>query len=64
MFRWLDITTCSALHLESAKETADKYGIPKACSTEELLADSEIEIVINLTIPAVHTEINKQILNA
>ena len=64
MFRWLDITACSALHLESAQKTADKYGIPKACSTEELLADPEIEIVINLTIPAVHTEINKQILNA
>lgn len=64
MFRWLDITACSSLRLESAKKTADKYGIPKACSTEELLADPEIEIVINLTIPAVHTEINKQILNA
>lgn len=64
MFRWLDITACSALHIENAKRTAERYGIPKACSTEELLADPEIEIVINLTIPAIHTEINKQILNA
>lgn len=64
MFHWLDITACAALHLESAKKTADKYDIPKACSTEELLADPDIEIIINLTIPAVHTEINRQILNA
>ncbi|MDD4112960.1 MAG: Gfo/Idh/MocA family oxidoreductase, partial [Herbinix sp.] len=64
MFKWLDITACSALHLENVKNTANRYGIPKASSTEELLADSEIEIVINLTTPAVHTEINKQILNA
>ena len=64
MFKWLEITACSALHLESAKETAGRYGIPKACTTEELLSDPEIEIVINLTIPLVHTEINKQILNA
>ena len=64
MFKWLDITACSALHLENAKNTANRYGIPKASSTEELLADSEIEIIINLTTPAVHTEINKQILNA
>ena len=62
--QWLDITACSALHIENAKRTAERYGIPKACSTEELLADPEIEIVINLTIPAIHTEINKQILNA
>lgn len=64
MFQWLDIVACSALHVENAKKTAAKYGIPKACTTEELLADPEIEIVINLTIPAVHTEINKEILRA
>lgn len=64
MFKWLDITACSSLHIENAIKTADRYGIPKACSTEELLAVQEIEIVINLTSPDVHTEINKQILNA
>lgn len=64
MFNWLDIKACSALHLENAKRTAEKYGIPKACTTEELLSDPEIEIVINLTTPKAHTEINRQILRA
>lgn len=64
MFRWLDITAVSALHIENARSTAKKYEIPKACTTEELLADPEIEIVVNLTTPKVHTEVNRQILRA
>lgn len=64
MFRWLDIVAVSALHIENAKKTAEKYGIPKACTTEELLADPEIEIVVNLTTPNAHTEINQKILRA
>src|SRR5690554_5203553 len=64
MYKWLEIKACAAKYLENAKKTADKYGIPKACTTEELLADPEIEIVLNLTTPNVHTEINQQILRA
>lgn len=40
-----------------AKEQADKYGVPGSGSTEELLAHSGIEIVVNLTIPAAHSEV-------
>lgn len=64
MFTWLDIQACADLDRDKAVSTAKKYGIPKGCSTEELLNDPEIEIVINLTIPAAHTEVNKQILMA
>ena len=39
---------------EAAQAQAEKWHIPKACSVEELLADPEIEFVINLTIPAAH----------
>lgn len=49
---------------ESAERAALKFGVPKVCTTEELLADPAIEIVLNLTIPAVHAEINRQILLA
>lgn len=64
MFPRLVIVACSATTLEKAKSVATKYGIPKPCTTEDLLKDPEIEIVINLTTPAVHTQINRKIIEA
>ncbi len=64
MFPWLEILACSATSAEKARKVADRYGIRGALSTAELLADPEIELVVNLTTPAVHTEINRQILKA
>jgi len=48
---------CADLIIERARESAAKFGIPKACSTEELLADPEIEIVLNITIPKAHAKV-------
>lgn len=64
MFPWLEIVACSATTIDKAKKVADQYSILKAYSTEELLKDPDIEIVVNLTTPAVHTEINKKVLSA
>ncbi|REE69540.1 putative dehydrogenase [Paenibacillus taihuensis] len=63
-FAILEVAAVADLNLEMARKRAEEYGIPKACSASELLADPEIEIVINLTSPHVHTEVNLQILNA
>ncbi|HKL98820.1 MAG TPA: Gfo/Idh/MocA family oxidoreductase [Mobilitalea sp.] len=64
MFPWLEIVACSATTIDKAKKVADQYSILKAYSTEELLKNPDIEIVVNLTTPAVHTEINKKVLSA
>jgi predicted dehydrogenase len=40
-----------------ARSQADKHGVPGAGSVDELLAHDGIEIVVNLTIPAVHVEV-------
>jgi predicted dehydrogenase len=53
-FGILDVAACSDLVPERAEAKAREHGIPKACSSEELLADPEIEIVLNLTIPSAH----------
>ncbi|NOY76143.1 MAG: Gfo/Idh/MocA family oxidoreductase [Kiritimatiellaeota bacterium] len=59
----IDIVKCADLNMEAAKAKAEEYGLlPMA--VDELLADPEIEIVLNLTIPAAHAQVNKQILNA
>ena len=50
-FDILNIVACADIDLERAKSQAQKYNVPKACSVAELLADPEIDIVVNLTIP-------------
>lgn len=60
----LEIAACADLNLDLAKAKAQEWNVPRACSLEELLADPEIELVVNLTIPAAHAAIDLQILAA
>lgn len=64
-FDILETVACADLVPERAKAKAEEFNIPKACkSVDELLADPDIEIVVNLTIPAVHAEIAMASLEA
>jgi predicted dehydrogenase len=63
-FSILEVVAVADLIAERAQAKAEQYGIPKACSVEELLADPEIQIVINLTIPKAHVEVCLAALNA
>ncbi|WP_201755342.1 Gfo/Idh/MocA family protein [Paenibacillus glycinis] len=63
-FGILEVAAVADLMPEMARKRAEEYGIPKACTVQELLDDPEIEIVVNLTAPQVHAEVNLQILNA
>ncbi|MBT5874925.1 MAG: Gfo/Idh/MocA family oxidoreductase [Candidatus Latescibacteria bacterium] len=63
-FKVLDIVACADLFVDKAREQAKKFGIPKACTVDELMADPEIQIVINLTIPAAHAEVGMAALAA
>ncbi|WP_207802211.1 Gfo/Idh/MocA family protein [Paenibacillus xerothermodurans] len=60
----LEVVACADLMPELARQRAEEYGIPKVCSVEELLADPDIEMVLNLTAPAAHAAINMQALHA
>jgi len=65
--KWLDsieIVACADLVPERARAKAAEFGIPRSCTVEELLADPEIEIVINLTIPIAHAEVALAALEA
>ena len=64
IFDDIEIVACSDLVLERAETQAEAYGVPKACSPEELLADEEVEIILNLTVPAVHAEVSLAALEA
>lgn len=63
-FEILDLVACADMDQTRAQEQADKYNIPHVYTTEELLNDPAIELVINLTIPAAHAEVSLKALEA
>ena len=50
--------------LDRAAAQAAEYGVASSGTVEELLARDDISIVINLTIPAAHAEVDQQIIDA
>lgn len=58
-----DVVACADLELERARAKADEYGI-RATDVDGLLADDAVELVVNLTPPAVHAETCEQALAA
>lgn len=64
MFSNTSVYACSDVIEERAKKAAEKYNIPHVLSTEELLNCPAIDIILNITIPALHFEICKQALMA
>lgn len=60
VFHAFDVVAVADIVQENAQKRATQFNIPKACTPEELLADEEIEMVINLTIPSAHASIALQ----
>jgi predicted dehydrogenase len=63
-FDILDLNACADLVMDRARAQAAKYNVPRAITVEELLADPEIEIVVNLTIPNAHASVALAALQA
>jgi predicted dehydrogenase len=63
IFEVLEVAACADINMETAKAKAEEHGC-KAQTVEELLANPDVQLVINLTIPAVHAEVSLQALNA
>jgi predicted dehydrogenase len=63
-FTILDVVAVADLVPELAQQRAEEFNIPRACTVEALLADPEIEIVLNLTTPKAHVALNLQALAA
>lgn len=54
-----DLAVCFVADLlpERARAQAAKYGVPAAGTVEELLARDDVEIAVNLTVPAAHAAV-------
>jgi len=63
-FEILNLAAVSDILPERALAQAQKYHIPRAYSVEELLADPDIDIVLNLTIPNAHAQVGQAALVA
>ncbi len=63
-FEGVEIVACADLDVERAKAKAAEHGVAKGCSVDELLADPNVDLVVNLTIPAAHAEVCLRALEA
>jgi predicted dehydrogenase len=62
-FRDLKIVACADIAPAMAEARAAQYSV-RVMSVDELLKSDEIDVVINLTVPAAHYEVSKAILSA
>lgn len=62
-FNVIEVVACADIIPERAVKKTELYGVPNM-TNEELLAREDIEIVINLTPPRVHSKIAMDTLNA
>ena len=60
----VEIYACADLDESKAKAAAEKFGIPKVLSVDELIRENSIQIVLNLTIPKAHAPLALKALAA
>ncbi|MGO4564750.1 Gfo/Idh/MocA family protein [Rhizobium sp. 2YAF20] len=63
LFKGLKVLACADINMNAAELRAEEYNV-KAQTIDELLANDEIDVVVNLTIPDAHFPVSKRILEA
>ncbi len=64
-FPQVHLLACASRGIEKARAAAGKFGIERPyASADELIADNDVDIILNLTIPAVHGKYNIAALKA
>ena len=63
LFRGLEMRACADANPAAAEARAAEFGL-RALSVDDLLAADDIDIVVNLTIPAAHFDVSRRILEA
>lgn len=64
LFSIIDLVALCNRTRSKAEEKAAQFGVPKVMTLEEVAADPEIELVVNLTPPGSHYEVTKMMLEA
>jgi len=63
-FDILEIAACADIDRRKAEAKAEEFDIARVCSVEDLLADREIQIIVNLTVPKAHAEVSLAVIDA
>lgn len=63
MFKSLKLVAVADINMSAAEAQAEKFGV-RADTIDALLSASDVDVIVNLTIPAVHYQVTKQILEA
>ncbi len=63
LFKGLEVRSVADVNMEAAAARGAEFGV-KAQSVEDLLANKDVDMVINLTIPDAHYAVTKSILEA
>ncbi|KQN72694.1 Gfo/Idh/MocA family oxidoreductase [Devosia sp. Leaf64] len=63
LFNGLEVRAVADILPEAAKKRADEFGVA-AQTPDELLKNSEIDVIVNLTIPATHYKVSSDIISA
>jgi predicted dehydrogenase len=63
LFKGLEVRAVADILPEAAKKRADEFSV-RAQTPDELLKNSEIDVVVNLTIPATHYQVTMDALSA
>jgi len=63
MFRGFEVRAGADINMDAAKARAKEYGV-RAMTVADLMKADDIDIVVNLTVPAVHYEISARALDA
>ena len=64
LFDILEIAAVADALPERAQARAQEFGVPRAVSVKEMLADSSIKIVVNITTPQAHFDVAMQVVEA
>src|SRR3954470_19530553 len=63
LFKGIQMRACADIDMNAAKGGAKEFGVT-ALTVDELLGADEVDIVVNLTIPAAHYEISRRAIDA
>ena len=64
VYKTVKVVACSDIDMERANRIAKEWGVPHPCTTEELLADPEVDIAVIVTGPGSHYPLTMQALKA
>ncbi len=60
----VQIVACGSLDQDQSRAKAAQHNIKKVCTPEEIIADREIDAILNLTVPTAHAQVSLAALEA